>query len=61
MKEKVATIALMDLEYTPLFLRMANLFNLKPSLEANIVVMALLYDNLVANYYMGKSFPSGFD
>lgn len=51
----------MDLEYLPLFLRMTNIFKLKPSYEANIVVMSLLYDNIIANYHLGKPFPEGFD
>lgn len=61
MKSRASYISLIDLEYTPLFLRMAPIFKLKPSYEANVGVMALLYDNIIADYYLGKPFPPGFD
>ena len=60
MKHKTAHVAALDLEYTPFFLRVASIFKLKPQYEANIGVMVLLYDNLIAEHYKGRQFPWEF-
>jgi hypothetical protein len=51
----------MDLKYTPLFIRMRSIFGIKPVYEINLLSMTLLHDTLVADYYLGRTFPSGFD
>lgn len=53
--------AAQDLIYTPLYIRMRNLFGIKPVYELNLLSMTLLYDTLVADQFLGRAFPAGFD
>lgn len=53
--------ATQDLLYTPLYIRMRTIFGIKPVYELNLLSMTLLYDTLVADQFLGRSFPPNFD
>lgn len=38
-----------DTYYTPLYIRMRNLFGIKPIYELNLLTMTMLYDTLIAD------------
>ena len=51
----------MDAYYAPVYARMRNIFGINSTYELNLLAMTLLYDSLIADEFLGRSFPDGFE
>ena len=50
----------MDLEYSLLFARLKFIFDIKSIAEVNLASSTIIYDTLIADYFLGRPFPEGF-